>query len=70
MERGKICMIVPVHCVDCGRLIGEIDTALNKNMKQLDAPCGERVCESCCKKCRLEAVKRGEPCERMAGHGD
>lgn len=58
-------MIVPVHCVDCGKLIGEIDTAQNKNLTSLDAPCGERVCASCCKICRKEAEQRGEPCRRI-----
>lgn len=58
-------MVVPVHCVDCGKLIGEIDTALNKNLSQLDAPCGERVCAACCKKCAKEAELRSEPCGRL-----
>lgn len=61
-------MIVPVHCVDCGKLIGEIDTVKNKDLSSLDAPCGERVCASCCKICRKEAARRGEPCRRAATH--
>ena len=58
-------MIVAVHCVDCGKLIGEIDTAKNRELSEMDAPCGERVCASCCKKCRMDAEKRGEPCRRV-----
>ena len=61
-------MVVPVHCVDCGRLIGEIDTAKNKELSALDAPCGERVCASCCKKCRIEAEQRREPCRKVKTH--
>ena len=58
-------MIIPIHCVDCGRLIGEIDTMFNKDISSLDAPCGDRVCESCCKICQKEAEKRGEPCKKV-----
>ena len=58
-------MVIPVHCVDCGRKIGEIDTDKNKNMHSLDAPCGDKVCKACCKICWKEAEQRGEPCQKV-----
>ena len=58
-------MIIPVHCVDCGKLIRKIDTAKSKSFSALNAPCGERVCEDCCRKCGEDAKERGEPCQKV-----
>lgn len=58
-------MKIAIHCVDCGKLLGEIDTAENKKLSRFDAPCGERVCPSCCRTCRKESVERGEPCRKQ-----
>lgn len=58
-------MKIAIHCVDCGKLLGEIDTAENKRLSSYDAPCGERVCPECCRACHQESVENGEPCEKV-----
>ena len=55
-------MLIKVRCEDCGKTMGEIDTSKNKGLKAFRAPCGSRVCASCCEKCREESKKSGDPC--------
>jgi len=61
-------MIIKVSCEDCGKTIGEIDTSKDKGMKAFRAPCGSRVCESCCRTCRKESEQRGDPCRMGIKH--
>lgn len=47
----SIDMRIPIYCELCGELIAMFDTANDISCEWAEAPCGEKVCEECCKEC-------------------
>ena len=44
-------MRIPIYCERCGDLIAIFDTNEDVSCEWAEAPCGEKVCEKCCKDC-------------------
>lgn len=44
-------MRIPIYCEHCGDLIAMFDTSEDVSAEWAEAPCGEKVCQTCCEEC-------------------